>query len=334
MAEKAKAVKQTDIARELNISVVSVSNALSGKKGVSDELRQRIFEVAEEMGYQLPAQQAQQSGIAAKIGVLIARRYLRTTPSFYMAVYQEIVKAATQKGCVTFLEILDAEIEKEQKLPELTAHEQIDGILVLGELRHPYTRILKEASRVPIIFVDYYEPIEDADFIISDGYTGVCRLTRKMLASGYRRIAFVGTIDATSSIRDRYFGYRKALMEQEIEIKPQWVIPDRVPYDFDVSLKLPEEMPDAFVCNCDTTAAVLIEKLRRAGYRVPEDIGVSGFDNFLSEKIPGVELSTCDVDIEAMAKISVNTLLGKIGQTHVIPGVRIVSGKLIYGNSF
>lgn len=331
---KEKAVTQTDIARELNTSVVSVSNALNGRKGVSDKLRQKILDTAEEIGYQGNMREAPGREKMLRIGVLISGRYLLSTPSFYMKVYQEIVMAASRKKCVTFLEVMDPQEEEKLKIPELISDEQTDGILVVGELKRPYTRLIKEKSRVPVIFVDYYEDMPDTDFVISDGYTGTCRLTRMLLDAGYGRIGFVGNIMATSSIMDRYLGYRKAMMERGMEIRQEWIIPDRDSNTHELYVNLPEELPEAFVCNCDRIASVLIKKLREAGYRVPEDIGVVGFDHFLMENIDGIELTTYDVDIEAMAKVSVSTLLRKINHTYFIPRLQVVSGKVVYGNSF
>lgn len=331
---KQRAVTQTDIARELDISVVSVSIALNGRKGVSDGLRQRILDMAEELGYEGTSEQSQKKDSLIRIGVLISRRYLRYTPSFYMKVYQEIVKAAQEKKSMTFLEILDMEDEENLKLPNLSLDDQVNGILVLGELSRAYTEALRNGSRVPVIFVDYYQPIGDADFIVSDNYMGAYQLTKRMLAAGYEKIAFVGTIQATSSIRDRFFGYRKALMERQTEIRPEWIIPDRSVSNVGIFVNLPEEMPEVFFCNCDVTAAFLIEQLRQDGYRVPEDVGVAGFDHFLMSQIDGVELTTYDVNIDAMAQISVNTLLRKINQTHFVPRISVVTGKVICGNSF
>lgn len=328
---KEKTVTQTDIARELNISVVSVSNALNGRPGVSNELRQKIMDTAQEMGYRSSGvQPLPGSGTDACIGVLISKRYLLYTPSFYMKVYQEIVLAAAERNCVTFLEVLDAQDEDELKIPELLGDEKVDGILVVGELKHPFTRHIREASSVPVVFVDYYEDLPDTDF----SYTGTCYLTRRMLEAGYRDIAFVGTISATSSIMDRYLGYRKALMEQSLEIRPEWIIPDREKDGDRLFVKLPENMPQAFVCNCDKTAGILIARLRDAGYRVPEDIGVAGFDNFLMEEIEGISLTTYDVDMGAMARVSVNTLLNKIRHPYFTSRLRVISGRMVCGNSF
>lgn len=330
---KEKTVTQSDIARELNISVVSVSNALSGRKGVSSELRQKILEMAEEMGYQGAAAGERQNK-TYRIGVLISRRYLLDAPSFYMKLYQEIVLAAAQLECLTFLEVLDQDMEEMLEKPGLMEEGQVDGILVVGELQRPFTEYVRENCSVPVIFVDYYLDMTDTDFIVSDGYNGTYQLTKRMLASGYTQIAYVGAIHATSSILDRFLGYRKAMMEQSLQIRPEWIIPDRDIATGNLAVKLPDEMPEAFVCCCDKTAGILIRELREAGYRVPEDIGVCGFDHFPQEQIDGVELTTYDVDMPALARLSIHSLIRKIEYAGFIPRLRVVVGRLVEGNSF
>ena len=81
-----KKITMSDIAAELGISTVTVSKALSGQKGVSEEMRQRIIEIAEERGYQKSSQSKENESF--KIGVLIDARYLGNIDSFYGHMYQ------------------------------------------------------------------------------------------------------------------------------------------------------------------------------------------------------------------------------------------------------
>ena len=81
-----KKVTMSDIAAELGISTVTVSKALSGQKGVSEEMRRRIMDIAEERGYQKSFQSKENESF--KIGVLIAARYLGSADSFYGRMYQ------------------------------------------------------------------------------------------------------------------------------------------------------------------------------------------------------------------------------------------------------
>lgn len=335
MQKERRNVKLSDIADELNISTVSVSNALNGKKGVSDELRQKVFDMADELGYRRNNRETEEKVMKQyNIGVVIAERYIRQQGlSFYMSIYQQIVLAALNKNCITLLEVLSNDNEEKYKIPDLFLREKVDGVIILGEMKHPYTRLLKENSSLPIVFLDYYEDTPDTDFIISDSYNGMYAMTRLLIKSGYRKIGFVGSVLSTSSITDRYLGYRKALQEIGIAIRKDWVIKEEKVNNQIMDIPLPEEMPDAFVCHCDVTAKYLIDKLNKNGYKVPEDIGIVGFDNYLVDSIDDVRLTTYDVDIQAMAEISVNTVIRKIEHTHFVSRLRIVDGGVKMGDS-
>ena len=100
MAKMRKAVKMADIADRLQVSTVTVSKALSGQKGVSEEMREKIKELAEQMGYKAPAASREKKTSGSyNIGVLISGRYLENHDSFYWRVYQEVAERAIQKEC-------------------------------------------------------------------------------------------------------------------------------------------------------------------------------------------------------------------------------------------
>lgn len=335
MQRERKSIKLSDIAEELNISAVSVSNALNGKKGVSDELRQKVFDTAEELGYTRSGRKSEEKPAKQyTIGVVVAEKYIRQQGlSFYMCIYQEIVLAALNKNCMTLLEVLDSAGEEKYKMPELLSSGKADGVIILGEMKRPYTVLLKERSAVPIVFLDYYDNTPDTDFIISDSYNGMYAMTRLLIKEGFSEIGFVGKVLDTSSITDRFLGYRKALQERNIEIREDWIISEARENNRIKELKLPSRMPEAFVCHCDVAAKRLIDKLRKEGYRIPGDVGIVGFDNYLTDTVDDIQLTTYDVDVRAMAKIGVNTVIRKIERTHFVSRLRIVGGEVKIGNS-
>ena len=328
-------VKLSDIAKKLDISTVSVSKALSGKGGVSDELRQRIFDTAEEMGYSHRKQKVPDTRTKQYIiGVIVAERYIRQDGlSFYMSIYQEIALAALDKNCITMLEVISRRGEEQYKIPDLISDDRIDGIIVLGEMKRPYTRILKDKIRVPLVFLDCYEDIPETDFIISDSFNGMYSLTKMLIKEGYTKIGFVGKERVTSSIADRFLGYRKALLEMGTDIRDDWQLKAERGSTGDIEITLPEEMPEAFVCHCDVTAKYVIEALNKNGCRVPEDIGIVGFDNYLPDKTDNLELTTYDVDIRKMARAAVDTIARMLENAHFSHRMRIIDGRVIEGNS-
>lgn len=332
MKKKNKSVTLSDIAEKLGVSVVSVSNALNGKKGIGEELSMQIRKVAEEMGYK---RRTSISNVKSthNIGVIIAQRYVELEPSFYMDIYRKLVIKAALIGCFITLEVLVREKEEKLVLPEMIENSTIEGIIVLGEVTKAYTDYLSSTCKEPCVFLDYYEDIKDTDFIVTNGYRGMYRMTMLLIKAGHREIAFVGTPLAISSITDRYLGYCKALFEHDIELDEDWVIPDRKVTTTDIKIELPTNMPTAFVCSSDITAGVLIPMLQEKGYRVPEDISVVGYDHYLMPPIPGIELTTYEVDMDAMAQIGLNTVLERMRAGNSARGLRVVEGHIINGTS-
>lgn len=330
-----KDVKQQDIAKELGISVVSVSNVLNGKKGVSDELRRQILEKAEKLGYKRNVVSKQKEEKIYKIGIIIAGRYVKEYPSFYMEVYRQVAKLLLKKGSFTVLEIVDEDEEKLQYNKMPFDDTEIHGILLIGEMNPLYVRKVKKRSGVPVICVDFYSVEGDLDYIVTDSFHGMQMVTQRLIDYGHKKIGFIGTIYATNSIMDRYMGYCKALQVNGLREYEEWVIDDREKdgYGYILDFELPEELPTAFVCNCDKSAYILIEKLNQKGIRVPEDISVVGFDNFYS--LPGKEreLVTYKNDIRAIALVSINTLIKRVEGKEKPEGVRVIEGNVVDGDT-
>lgn len=330
-----KAVKLADIAEKVGVSVVTVSKALSGQKGVSEEMRAKIKALADEMGY-MPLHMVQNAGRAKSytVGVLTFETYFARFASFYWKMYQELATRAVKKSCFSMLEVISSFDEKNLVLPKLiTENQKIDGIIVIGKPKAAYLKLLYQHKKIPMVFMDFYDDKDVFDCVVSAGFTGMYRMTDYLVRNGHTRIAFVGSLMYTESITDRYFGYCKALMEHGIEQRQDWVIDDR-DYNEGVigteyRLHLPEDMPTAFVCNNDITAYALIKQLEEENYRVPEDISVVGYDDYLYAEYGDSRITTYLVDMGEMSRIALSCIVRRIENLSANAGVHIVSGRII-----
>ncbi len=334
----AKAVKLADIAEMVGVSTVTVSKALSGQKGVSEEVRGKIRSIAEELGYQQPSvARKSQNRKSFNIGILISERFLVKYESFYWQMYQSVATRTTAKECFTMLEVIGKAEEENRKMPKLVQERKVDGIIVIGKMMDAYLQQLNTEAGIPVIYLDYYNGREASDSVISNSYYGTYELTYYLYRMGHRKIAYVGTLLATESITDRYFGYQKALLELGLEQKKEWVLDDRHIETGEIDtvnmLQIPNDMPTAFVCNCDLTASFLIRKLKDNGYRVPEDISVVGFDNYLYPGLSDIQITTYEVDLEEMAKKTVHNMISKISNDNYKPGIHIVEGHMVLKES-
>lgn len=329
----AKAVRMADIAERLGVSIVSVSKALAGKSGVSEEMRAKIEETAQEMGYQtLAARGKSPAGGSECIGVVVADRFFNEN-TFYSNLYRELLRTSALMGVSVMMEIVMQDAERDCTLPNFILNHKADGVIFMGEMNHRYITAATQTG-IPFVLLDFYSnTCPSWHSICSDNVNGGYQLTHHLLEQGRRRIAYVGSISATNSIIDRYLGYVKALLRAGIAPRPEWLIEDRDEDGLYIPLVLPDEMPDAFVCNCDEIASHLVEQLQKLGYQIPRDIAVAGYDDFRFSIGCRPPLTSYRVDIASMAAAAVAQLLGKISGTRADSSSVIIPGALVVRES-
>lgn len=328
-----KAVTMSDIAKAMNVSTVTVSKALGDRDGVSAELRERIKQKATEMGYRVHVgSHGTKDGLTYNIGIIVAKHFISDASSFYWIVYRYIVELLQKQNYYGMLEVVNDRSGAED-IPNSVLDRKVDGLIILGQLSDEYIDKLI-GHELPTVFLDFYGSREDADAVLSDNFYGAYMLTSHLIENGHRRIGFLGSISSTSSIQDRYLGYYKALLENRIPLRQDWVISDRSnESDIFPEFTLPNDMPTAFVCNCDETAYKLVNQLRNSGYSVPDDISVAGYDNHIYSTISNPRLTTIDVNSRVMSTEAVDIILHKIRDGNYRRGRTLVTGKLVRRDS-
>lgn len=326
-------VRMADIAAKLDVSIVTVSKALSGKEGVSEELRAKIIRLAKEMAYvPLRTKPADKKlYVTDTIGILIAERFFEDS-SFYAGLYRQVLKCCNEQGYSALLELVKPEAEHSCSLPAMIQGKKVDGIIFMGEINRAYMRSVISAG-LPYMLLDFYDEELNANSVTSDNVSGGYQLTRHLLDTGRTKIGFLGSIHATSSIMDRFLGYSKALLRSGIPVNMDWVLDDRDEVGFLIPAKLPKDMPQAFICSYDEVAHNLIAHLKREGYRVPEDVAVVGYDDMQLAQFCSPPLTTYRVNTEEMGKMVVAQLLRRIKGKHYTHGNIVIGGKFIRRNS-
>ncbi len=330
----AKSVRMADIAKELGVSTVTVSKALSDQKGVSEEMREKIKELATQMGYKAVGSGKDGGHPSYNIGVLVLETYIEKYSSFYWEFYQKINTSAGKENCFVLLEFLGAESEEQLALPKLIQENKIDGLMILGQLSTEYLEMLREHTNVPKVYMDFYDRRVQADSVISNSFYGAYHVTDYLFEMGHEEIGYVGTVLVTESITDRYLGYYKAIMEHGKEPRKEWMIQDRESHiEIYEQLELPKDLPSAFVCNSDLAASKLIKALKEKGYRVPEDISVVGYDDYLYPGLCDIGITTYSVDMEKMSQVGMEMLLERMGGSENPYIMQVIEGKFIKRDS-
>lgn len=327
-----KSVTMSDIGKALNVSTVTVSKALSNKEGVSQSVREQIIEMAQQMGYVYTGSSKEDGKEKYyNIGILVPNHFMNETGnSFYWKVYQNITSSLKKHNSFGILELLDRNYKNH--LPKIISGNKVDGIILLGQMDNEYIDVLYETG-IPMILLDFYNQDAKYDSIINDSFYSAYMLTNHLINMGHKKIGFIGDIYATSSILDRYLGYCKSLIEHKIALRDEYTICDRDEDGLYIEFKLPEDMPTAFVCNCDEVAYVFINRLKEMGLNVPEDISIVGFDNYMLSNFISPALTTVSINDEEMAEVAVTSILNKITGDKKALGRRIVTSNIIYRDS-
>ena len=282
-------VTMQDIADRLNITKVSVSKALNNQIGVSQSLRTRILETAEEMGYEA----RKPEGLNKTFAFLMQKRFFLETYKFYNVIFYHMNNLAKEKNCPFTPFVLEYDEERIQ-LPS-----NVDGVFIVGEI--PDACIKSIPPEVPVVAIDFYRNYLDVNYVLVDNFYLGYYITHYLIDRGHRDIGFVGNINQTSSINDRYFGYIKALQNNNLASRRGCVITNDADGVYRLDIDLPERLPTAFVCHCDMAAYFLMSSLKSIGKSVPDDVSLVSFDNTDLSLSTTPQLTSMDIDKKEIA---------------------------------
>ena len=318
-----KKVTMQDIADRLNITKVSVSKAINNQPGISEKMREDILETAKEMGYAKSVFTKRDNG-SYKFAIVSSKRFFLEDEAFYTVIYYYLNKRCIEKGHTVFGYIVD---EKTQQLPTQMLTERFDGIFIIGELSRT---VLEKVDKLygGKVTVDFC--FRDMDSVIIDNFTAGETVTKYLLEKGHKKIGFVGSVYHTVNICDRYFGYKKALMLARIPCQEEWnIVNNDEENQYMVDIKLPDELPTAFVCHCDKAAFYLIRTLEQQGKRIPEDISVLSFDNTDICDMAKPKLTSVAIDCKQLAITSYDQMIYRVKHPEKCPRKIYLGNKIV-----
>jgi len=334
--DQKKKVRLSDIAERMNVSTVTVSKALSNKDGVGEELRKQIKELADKMGYKYKKNSRTANGKeTGNIGILIPTRFFSRDNSYYWYLFNHLSVELLKYNYYSIIELITDDNESELSIPKMILDQKVDGVIILGQVNNKYIKAIKEQN-INFILLDFYTEDTNLDSVSNDDYYCSYILTKWVIAQGHKKLRFVGTFDATTSIRDRFMGFQKAMFENKLDTSFSEIINDRDDKGQSIVMDIPlekENLPDAFICNNDVTAANVMTILEAKGFKIPEDVSVTGFDNYLANSSVSTPLTTVYIKPEDIAKVATDLILKKISGEHYIKGRHLVGGSIIIRDS-
>ena len=322
----------SDVARASGVSPATVSLALRHKAGISSETRQRVFDVAQALGYLLqpPTRSAQRSEIHS-MGVLLKTHPddVAITQSFYGPVVAGIEEVCRRQQIHLVFANLPVDLENRPvDPPRLLFEQHTDGLLLIGMQMNRAALTLFQQQSAPMVLVDAYVESDPYDTVVTDNYAGAYAATTYLLEQGHRHIAIVGSQPQTfPSVMERRAGYCQALTDHGLQPYfwdcPLW---PKAAYEACMAhLHQPHASVTAFFCCNDAVAFSLMQVLQERGYRIPHDVSVIGFDNIDLAQHTTPPLTTMLVDKVGMGRLAAQLLINRIeypAAAHVCAWIR------------
>lgn len=310
-----KKVTMQDIADRLNISKNSVSQALTGKPGVSEETRLMVQRAADELGYSYSNNRSSQKSDDKKgINIaLIASDFAFSLKSFFGEIYLSVEKEVRARGWNLLIESIDKDSKDQLILPSLLSNHQIDGILILSHISTDYISKIIDTG-IPTVLIDHHSPYLQADAILTNNRFGAYKAVEHLIQLGHQDIAFVGDIEVSPSYQERLEGYMLALKKQGIEPNQALLFTDAEENQEEINGfvdRLPS-MPTAWFCVNDGHGFLVQSVLQQKGYKIPEDISICSFDNGQLSQIATPKITTVNIDLNYYGKKAVEQLSWRI----------------------
>jgi LacI family transcriptional regulator len=304
-----------DIAKALNISPSTVSRALKDNPNIRKETKKKIFAAARDMGYQRNkfASDLRQKRTST-LGVIVP-----SLNSYFMtSVISGIEKVTNHYGYNLIISQSQETVKKEIDSVNTLFNSRVDGLLVslaydTKSLDH-FNVLFKK--NIPVIFFDRVSACNNCISVIIDNYQAGYDMTNHLISQGCRRIVHLGGIQTRNVYRDRFNGYKQALLDNDLPFDESLVIigrlNDMVGSEILSRILSIDPLPDGIFASNDTSAVSAMCELKKAGIRVPEDIAIAGFNNDPISRYVEPDLSTVNYPGKEMGEIAAQTLINKL----------------------
>lgn len=312
-----------DIAKIVGVSSSTVSNALNNRKGVSGEKKQEILKIAKEMGYERNVRKRAD----ATLRFVIFKRHgavVDDTP-FFSQLIKGIETESKKFGynlIVTHMNV--REFEDDDSLEKFKS-DSSEGIIVLAtELIAADLQYFKSVE-VPIVMLDSCFRGESLDCVTINNEDGIYQATKYLIDNGHRKIGLLHSANYISNFYYRRKSFYTTMSDSGLSVDPSHEVHltstmEGAYKDMKAYLSGAKgELPEAYVAENDIIAIGAMRALNEAGVRIPKDISIIGFDDMPFCDVCTPRLSTIQVEKEAMGKLAVQTLVGKIKGTHTLP---------------
>jgi LacI family transcriptional regulator len=333
-----KEVTIYDIAKQLRVSPATVSRALNDNTTVKASTRKKINDLAENLGYR---QNVVASSLRLQKTNTIGVIFHELNSYFIISVLAGIEKVVTEAKynliIVHSAEDANLEIANAGNLFQ----KRVDGVIASLSFNTQNLNHFKqfESKNIPVVFFDRVFEKSDSVKIIINNFQAGYDATTHLIEQGCKRVAHITSSLKRNVYAERLRGYKHALLDHNLEFDEKLVIIDGFKEEDAkrsankiIAMKT---LPDGLFITNDFCAAVVMQALKDAGIRIPDDVAIVGFNNDSISKVINPKLSTIDYPGFEMGQLAARTLINHLkGLWDMnVPGTMIMKSELIIRDS-
>ena len=277
-------ITMKDIARELGVSVATVSRALKDSPRISSEQRERIQAYAREHNFvpNLIAETLRNSKTQRTkvIGVIMPQ----ITHYYFSTILSGIEEEASSRGYLIIVAQSNETYEREVSICKSFYESKVCGVIVAqakDTMKYDHFQQLIDGG-MPLVFYDRICTGINSSRVVVDDYMGAFNAVSHLINTGCRRIAFYGSSMKLEISKNRFNGYHDALLKNGLKPDERFIreCDNRADAEqITPDILNTEDGPDAFFAVNDDTAIGILYSAKRMGFRIPQDISICGFTN-------------------------------------------------------
>lgn len=310
-------ITMKDIAQALGVSVATVSRALKDNPRISKEQREKIQAYAREHHFypNVIAESLRNSRVKPLkiIGVIVPQ----LSHFYFSSILSGIEEEATTHGYRIMVAQSNERYEREVRICQDFYKNRVCGVIVSqakDTVKYEHFKKLID-HHMPLVFYDRICTGINCSRVVVDDYLGAYNAVTHLINTGCRRIACYSSPMTLEISKNRYNGYRDALLKNGLKVNENFLRICDNREDAEVltpELLQQEEIPDAFFAVNDDTAVGILYAAKRMGYHIPEDISICGFTNGDRSKACDPMLTTVEQRGVRVGEEAANILISKV----------------------
>ncbi len=308
-------VRLEDIAKNLNISINTVSRALRNFPDVNDETRSLVLKEAKRCGYKFHSEQKptqKPASLGKSVGIIVPD----CANPFFSLIIQGAQQVLETRNIDTILCDTQEQYSKEVKYVNLLLKNRVSGILLCSNQAESEDIKHLMSQDIPFVLIGRNFPNLDTDYVVSDDYQGAFLAVEHLIRLGHEKILFINTHHYISSAEQRLKGYLDAFAKNNLTVDQHYILtcsPTLMSaYNAMRSFFL-EELPfTAVFAFSDLMMFGIFQAIQERSLSVPKDVSLVGFDNIYFSHLLACPLTTVNQQKREMGVAAANIILERI----------------------